>query len=153
MILTEGNPIRGVALAEFGKLLAVDEMEAKPANAPTDGLPRPDAFPPTGPPRLKLAYETLLRAREELLIGFGRANEGGKVGRSVRDALAALESVVVLTTPFVDVPLAALAEPAALDAAAVVGRELVSEATGEPAVPVIPSRLRERRKSMSIKDA
>ncbi|KAL1706917.1 hypothetical protein EV121DRAFT_256712 [Schizophyllum commune] len=91
MILTEGHPVRGVALAEFGKLLAVDEMEAKPANAPTDGLPRPDAFPPTGPPRLKLAYETLLRAREELLIGFGRANEGGKVGRSVRDALAALE--------------------------------------------------------------
>ncbi|KAL1721019.1 hypothetical protein EV715DRAFT_249315 [Schizophyllum commune] len=94
MILTEGHPVRGVALAEFGKLLAVDEMEAKSANALTDGLPRPDAFPPTGPPRLKLAYETLLRAREELLIGFGRANEGGKVGRSVRDALAALEKEI-----------------------------------------------------------
>ncbi|KAL1743961.1 hypothetical protein HDZ31DRAFT_83068 [Schizophyllum fasciatum] len=85
MILQEGHPVRGVALAEAGKLLAVDEMEAKPANA------HPDAFPPTGPPRLKLAYETLMRARQELLVGFGLANEGGRVGRSVRDALAALE--------------------------------------------------------------
>ncbi|TRM62623.1 hypothetical protein BD626DRAFT_458277 [Schizophyllum amplum] len=89
MILDEGHPVRGVALAEAGKLLAVDELEAKkPSAMPFE---RQDAFPPTGPPRLKLAYETLQRAREELLIGFSRAMEGGQVGREVRDALAALE--------------------------------------------------------------
>ncbi|KIK64827.1 hypothetical protein GYMLUDRAFT_240776 [Collybiopsis luxurians FD-317 M1] len=45
-------------------------------------------YPPSGFPRLKLAYETLLRAREMLLVGFGEANGGGK---DVRELVVRLE--------------------------------------------------------------
>lgn len=38
-----------------------------------------------------MAYNTLVRARNELLIGFGAVNEGGQVGREVRESIAALE--------------------------------------------------------------
>jgi SET and MYND domain-containing protein len=48
-------------------------------------------YPPSGAPRLKLAYETLVRARSELLVGFGIQNEGGAVGRAVRESVVALE--------------------------------------------------------------
>ncbi|KAF9236037.1 hypothetical protein BU15DRAFT_50600 [Melanogaster broomeanus] len=82
-ILEEGHPVRGVALAELGKLLAVDEPD--PSSTQTH------SFPPSGPARLKMAYETLLRARKELLIGFGRDNDGGEVGRNVRDSIVSLE--------------------------------------------------------------
>ena len=85
-ILPVGHPVRGVALAELGKLLAVDE----PA-PPTDPSASLDRFPPSGSARLKLAHETLVRAREELLIGFGTDNGGGLVGREVREAIVRLE--------------------------------------------------------------
>lgn len=81
-ILEEGHPVRGIALVELGKLLAVDE----PAPSRT-----PSSFPPSGPARLKMAYDTLVKARGELLIGFGRENEGGEVGRAVRENIVALE--------------------------------------------------------------
>jgi SET and MYND domain-containing protein len=48
-------------------------------------------YPPSGHPRLKLAYETLVRARHELTVGFGARNEGGEVGRAVRESIVALE--------------------------------------------------------------
>ena len=111
-ILTEGHPVRGVAFAELGKLLAVDELLPKHLSAsgggetsqgwsPTPSL-SPQAFamspnvqnavyPPSGPPRLKMAYEILLRARAELMIGFGAKNEGGEVGRDIRKLLADVE--------------------------------------------------------------
>jgi hypothetical protein len=85
-ILCYGHPVRGVALAELGKMLAVDE--------PNPYLPTDDTdprFPPSGAPRLKLAYNTLLRARKELLVGFGVANDGGEVGKEVRETLVSLE--------------------------------------------------------------
>lgn len=85
-ILPAGHPVRGVALAELGKLLAVDE----PA-PPTDPSAGPGHFPPSGSARLRLAHETLVRAREELLIGFGTDNEGGLVAREVREAIVRLE--------------------------------------------------------------
>ena len=122
-ILIDGHPMRGIALAELGKLLAVDEP--KPTHlTEADSLPRqphpppdlaastsqsqsgpssfadgrtetpfivnphiksPPPYPPSGPARLKLAYDTLVRARQELIIGFGNGkNEGGEVGRQVR---------------------------------------------------------------------
>jgi len=83
-VLDEGHPVRGVALAELGKLLAVDEPSPSTPSQTT-------TFPPSGPTRLKVASETLLKARNELLIGFGRENEGGEVGREVRESIVALE--------------------------------------------------------------
>ncbi|KAI0777740.1 SET domain-containing protein [Trametes elegans] len=84
-LLPKGHPVRAVALGELGKLLAVDEPSppSNPAAAAT--------FPPSGPQRLKLAYESLVRAHDEMLIGFGKENQGGLVGRDVRDAIVRLE--------------------------------------------------------------
>lgn len=83
-VLDQGHPVRGVALAELGKLLAVDEPSPS-------SPPQTTSFPPSGPARLKIAYETLLKARDELVVGFGRENEGGEVGREVRESVVALE--------------------------------------------------------------
>ncbi|TFY69850.1 hypothetical protein EVJ58_g175 [Rhodofomes roseus] len=85
-ILPVGHPVRGVALAELGKLLAVDEP-----SPPSNMAGSADRFPPSGSARLKLAHETLVRAREELLIGFGTDNGGGLVGREAREAIVRLE--------------------------------------------------------------
>ncbi|KAL0958187.1 hypothetical protein HGRIS_000350 [Hohenbuehelia grisea] len=82
-VLHEGHPVRAIALTELAKALIVDEPEPRQGPSIT--------YPPSGPARLKLAYDTLLRARHELLIAFGRENEGGKVGRDVRDTLVAVE--------------------------------------------------------------
>lgn len=83
-ILTPGHPIRALAIAELGKLLAVDEPS-----------PTPDAnnrkFPPSGPARLKAAHDTLVRARSELKVGFGASNDGGEVGKEVREMVVRLE--------------------------------------------------------------
>ena len=48
-------------------------------------------FPPSGPARLKLAYEALVRAHEEVLVGFGKADGGGQLGVELRDAIVRLE--------------------------------------------------------------
>ncbi|KAH9924151.1 SET domain-containing protein [Fomitopsis serialis] len=85
-ILPAGHPVRGVALAELGKLLAVDEP-----SPPADTAGSADRFPPSGSARLKLAHETLVRARGELLVGFGTDNSGGLVGREVRETIVRLE--------------------------------------------------------------
>jgi hypothetical protein len=83
-VLRQGHPIRALAFAELGKLLAVDEP------AP-DYKRAPNIFPPSGPGRLSLAYETLVKARNELFIGFGTRNEGGEVGREIREMAVRLE--------------------------------------------------------------
>ncbi|KZT10501.1 SET domain-containing protein [Laetiporus sulphureus 93-53] len=85
-VLPHGHPVRGIALAELGKLLAVDEP-APPAELSV----AKERFPPSGAPRLKLAYETLLRARDELMVGFGVGNGGGLVANEVREAIVRLE--------------------------------------------------------------
>jgi hypothetical protein len=105
-ILTDGHPIRGVALAELGKLLSVDEPNPTHLVPPQSGVTTstplsssssvnmmlPPAYPPSGPQRLKLAYETLKKARSELMIGFGGgANEGGEAGQHVRRQVVDLE--------------------------------------------------------------
>lgn len=94
-VLHKGHPVRGIALTELGKLLAVDEPSPMEVQQPSDAHPhffsKAAHFPPSGPSRLKLAYTTLMRAREELLIGFGKSNDGGEVGKDVREALVAIE--------------------------------------------------------------
>lgn len=85
-ILTFGHPVRGVALAELGKLLAVDEPSPHDPNNISQAQ-----FPPSGIARVKLALETLIRAREELYIGFGKGSGGGQVGKEVRDVIVRLE--------------------------------------------------------------
>ncbi|KAJ7053363.1 hypothetical protein C8F01DRAFT_1260703 [Mycena amicta] len=99
-ILSYGHPVRALARAELGKLLAVDEPEPltpppPPAQSSSSSLPSPPPaslrYPPSGPARLRLALETLLLARDELWIGFGMANEGGDIGRSIRDDIVSLE--------------------------------------------------------------
>ncbi|KAF5362827.1 hypothetical protein D9757_012175 [Collybiopsis confluens] len=88
-ILHEGHPVLAIAVAELGKLLAVDEPS--PRANPNVGPPAQMMYPPSGFPRLKLAYETLLRARKMLLIGFGVVNEGGEVGKGIREMIVGLE--------------------------------------------------------------
>ncbi|KAF8157108.1 hypothetical protein B0H34DRAFT_849014 [Crassisporium funariophilum] len=103
-ILVEGHPMRGIALAELGKLLSVDEPNPthldpnradRTATSPPSALAlnmTAPAYPPSGPQRLKLAYETLVRARKELMIGFGGGNnEGGEVGQNVRKLVVELD--------------------------------------------------------------
>ena len=111
-ILTDGHPIRGVALAELGKLLSVDEplpthlvpppqsgvittcapLSSSSSSSSNMMTMLPPAYPPSGPQRLKLAYETLKKARSELMIGFGGgSNEGGEVGQNVRRQVVELE--------------------------------------------------------------
>jgi hypothetical protein len=83
-VLRPGHPVRALARAEVGKLLAVDE--------PAPDLARPaDAVPPSGPARLRVAYDALVQARRELLVGFGRRNDGGEVGREVREMVVRIE--------------------------------------------------------------
>lgn len=78
-ILPLGHPIRGGALAELGKLLCVDEPvlseEEKSRND----------FPPRGYHRLTLAQDTLIRANNEVQIGFGPG--GGGLGDEIRAIL------------------------------------------------------------------
>ncbi|KAF6756373.1 hypothetical protein DFP72DRAFT_1044946 [Ephemerocybe angulata] len=98
-VLVYGHPVRGVAAAELGKLLAVDEPAPPQPNLDVNdklNTPMPHynspAYPPRGPKRLKLALEVLVEAWKELVVGFGGGrNEGGVVGRSVRDAIVGVE--------------------------------------------------------------
>ncbi|KAI0764895.1 SET domain-containing protein [Fomes fomentarius] len=88
-LLPKGHPVRAVALGELGKLLAVDEP-APPSNESSDCATN-GKFPPSGLPRLKLAYESMVRAHEEMLIGFGKSSGGGQLGGDMRDAIVRLE--------------------------------------------------------------
>lgn len=88
-ILRPGHPVRGVALAELGKLLAVDEPEPNSTAATSAST-----FPPSGPDRLKLAVSTLRQATDELRIGFGAVSDGGETGKEVREILANAEKEV-----------------------------------------------------------
>lgn len=90
-ILPFGHPVRAIALAELGKLLAVDEPSPKTPQE-VDSKSNMMTFPPSGPARLKLALETLMRAREELNVGFGKGTGGGQVGKEVRETIVRLES-------------------------------------------------------------
>ncbi|KAJ2934356.1 hypothetical protein H1R20_g2714, partial [Candolleomyces eurysporus] len=98
-VLAFGHPARGVSVAELGKLLTVDEPVPKDIQNGGDILnattpmppPNSPSYPPSGPNRLKLAHETLVRARSELLVGFGNSNEGGEVGKQIRQQIVDVE--------------------------------------------------------------
>lgn len=98
-ILPYGHPVRGLALAELGKLLSVDEPAPKhlieestsASVTPPGKVGGVTQYPPSGPQRLKLAYETLVRTRGELMVGFGGKNEGGQAGQEVRRLLVDVE--------------------------------------------------------------
>ncbi|KAF8659459.1 hypothetical protein AX14_007567 [Amanita brunnescens Koide BX004] len=91
-VLVAGHPLRGLALAELGKLLSVDERVPRyMAGSNGKGDHQKGGYPPSGPARLRLARETLVRARSELMVGFGGANEGGEVGKEVREWLIRAE--------------------------------------------------------------
>ena len=89
-VLPPGHPIRAIHLSELGMLCATDETAS---NVPTQPLPAKEkVFPPTGAARLQLAINYLIEAHKELLIAFGAGNEGGDVGRRVRETLIQLEA-------------------------------------------------------------
>lgn len=96
-ILVHGHPVRGVALAELGKLLSVDEpapkhvVQAGQDTPSSSGMPQAAVYPPSGPARLKLAYDTLVRTRGEVMVGFGAVSGGGELGTLVRTAIVDLE--------------------------------------------------------------
>lgn len=71
--------------------MAVDEPQPRQAARAAEAALR---YPPSGPARLKLAYETLIRATKELRVGFGTKNDGGQVGRDVRESAVALEKEI-----------------------------------------------------------
>ena len=89
-VLPFGHPIRAIHLSELGMLCATDETASNiPAlSQPMNG----NVFPPTGAARLQLAINYLIEARKELLIAFGVGNEGGDVGKRVRETLIQLEA-------------------------------------------------------------
>ncbi|EJF63742.1 SET domain-containing protein [Dichomitus squalens LYAD-421 SS1] len=93
-LLPKGHPVRAVALGELGKLLAVDE----PAPTSASDYAGAEKFPPSGPPRLKLAYESFVKAHEELLIGFGKKSGGGLLGAEIREAIMRLEKELGIWT-------------------------------------------------------
>jgi hypothetical protein len=86
IVLPPGHPARALALAELGKLLAVDEPTPRTAEGGEIST-----FPPSGPARLRLACDTLIRARDELAMSFGERSGGGEVGREVRDMVVHVE--------------------------------------------------------------
>jgi hypothetical protein len=89
-VLPVGHPIRAIHLSELGLLCATDETAS---NIPTLALPTNEkSFPPAGAARLQLAINYLIEARKELLIAFGVGNEGGDVGKKVRETLVQLEA-------------------------------------------------------------
>ncbi|KAG8805647.1 hypothetical protein FRC17_005408 [Serendipita sp. 399] len=85
-LLPHGHPIRGVAIATLGRLLCVDEPEV-PANVSPEQ--QQQAFPPRGYQRLALAKSTLLRALDELNVGFGSG--GGILGTEMRHTLEGVD--------------------------------------------------------------
>lgn len=84
LLLPYGHPVRGIALAELGKLLNLERDDTQDASsAPT----APDSAAPFLPRelagRLHLARETLVKALSELRVGFGAEGGGGMVGREL----------------------------------------------------------------------
>ncbi|CAE7207502.1 unnamed protein product [Rhizoctonia solani] len=102
-VLPAGHPVRAVAYAELGKLLAVDEYypEGQVPPEPTPAQLDPKANLtwvagdemgiPKGFERLRLAHHTLMQARQELLVGFGHSEEGGAVGKEVTELAKRIE--------------------------------------------------------------
>jgi hypothetical protein len=74
-LLPHGHPIRGIILAELGKLLNLEAAGDSKAQQVVSFLPRDVKG------RMGLARETMIKALEELRIGFG--TDGGLVGKEM----------------------------------------------------------------------
>lgn len=111
LMLRPGHPVRAIAYAELGKLLAMDEPEPSHAYAAPTNILSPSSspflnpgatdapitstgvslaypppytrpdFPPSGPDRLMVAEQVLRQAHAESRIAFG--SENGKEGGEV----------------------------------------------------------------------
>lgn len=93
--LPPGHPVRGVAMAKLGKLMAMEEYipDGKEPSEPTPSQLDPNANLVWqagdddevigGFDRLRMAHNTLEQARKELRVGFGGVNDGGVVGKEV----------------------------------------------------------------------
>jgi hypothetical protein len=94
VVFPDGHPVRGVAMAELGKLLCVDVDESSVtqdtgfSTRESRVLQRNPTFP-SGEGRLKLARDFLLRARTQLRKGFG--GEGDEVGYEVEEQIRNVE--------------------------------------------------------------
>ena len=95
-VLRTGHPVRALAVAELGKLLAADEP------APTFGGESDSSLNNglvvSGAGRLRLALETLRQAHAELLIAFGISTGGGEVGKDIREMVVMLEKEMGIWT-------------------------------------------------------
>lgn len=95
-VLRTGHPVRALAVAELGKLLAADEP------APTFGGESDSSLNNglvvSGAGRLRLALETLRQAHAELLIAFGTSTGGGDVGKDIREMVVMLEKEMGIWT-------------------------------------------------------
>lgn len=106
-IYEAGHPARGIAIATLAKLILA-QLSQRPEAAearllsPSSGeslterrggvaslLKNPITIPAER--RLQVARQLLIQAIEELAIGFGRSNQGGKAGQEMRMALKELE--------------------------------------------------------------
>ncbi|KAG8707722.1 hypothetical protein FRC08_000329 [Ceratobasidium sp. 394] len=107
-IYPPGHPTRGIAYAELGKLLAADEY-VPPGGKPLEATPSQldpkanvvwvagdDDDVVRGFERLRMAHQSLMSSREELLLGFGYVNDGGAVGREVTELAKQLEREVAI---------------------------------------------------------
>ena len=93
VVFPDGHPVRGVALAELGKLLCVDvdenAVQTKDSTSVDISIHQGGPKFPGGAPRLEMARDFLLQARAELRKGFG--SEGGEVGLEVEDQIRNVE--------------------------------------------------------------
>lgn len=97
-----GHPVRGISLAELGKLLLVPTVpEDDPSTTTARSIVPDELFASTGGRpsvpsspvgRLTMARDVLLRALVELRVGFG--GEGGLVGREVGALVEGVEREV-----------------------------------------------------------
>ncbi|KAG9124722.1 hypothetical protein FRC07_010492 [Ceratobasidium sp. 392] len=107
-IYPPNHPTRGIAYAELGKLLAADEY-VPPGEKPVEATPGQldpkanvvwvagdDDGVVRGFERLRMAHQSLLSARKELMMGFGGVNEGGLVGKEVTELAKQLEREVII---------------------------------------------------------
>ena len=92
---------RGKSLS-LAKLLSVDKLAPKQVvradqdTGSASGILQAAVYPPSGPARLKLAYDTLVKTRGEVMVGFGVVSEGGELGPLVRTIIVDLKGVEAL---------------------------------------------------------
>jgi SET and MYND domain-containing protein len=70
-LLPHGHPVRGIVLAELGKLLNLESSGESPETTGADAAAL-SFLPKDVKGRMALARETMIKALEELRVGFGK---------------------------------------------------------------------------------